>query len=35
MDPEVSSNLDPRFIGEDNLVLPQPRTINFGINLNF
>lgn len=35
LDPEVSSNLDPRFIGEDNLVLPQPRTINFGINLNF
>src|SRR5690606_38558504 len=23
LDPEVSSNMDPRFIGEDNLVLPQ------------
>jgi TonB-linked SusC/RagA family outer membrane protein len=35
LDPEVSSNLDPRFIGEDNLVLPQPRAFNLGINLNF
>lgn len=35
LDPEVSSNMNPLFIGEDNLVLPQPRTINFGVNLNF
>ncbi|GEP97071.1 TonB-dependent receptor [Chitinophaga cymbidii] len=35
LDPEVSSNMDPRFIGEDNLVLPQPRSFNAGINLNF
>lgn len=35
LDPEVSSDMDPRFIGEDNLVLPQPRSFNVGINLNF
>lgn len=35
LDPEVSSDLDPRFLGEDNLVLPQPRSFNFGINLHF
>ncbi|SIN71451.1 TonB-linked outer membrane protein, SusC/RagA family [Chitinophaga niabensis] len=35
MDPEVSSDMDPRFLGEDNLVLPQPRSFNAGINLNF
>lgn len=35
MDPEVSSDMDPRFMGEDNLVLPQPRSFNAGINLNF
>ncbi|QEH42955.1 SusC/RagA family TonB-linked outer membrane protein [Chitinophaga sp. XS-30] len=35
LDPEVSANMDPRFIGEDNLVLPQPRSFNAGINLNF
>jgi TonB-linked SusC/RagA family outer membrane protein len=35
LDPEVSSDVDPRFMGEDNLVLPQPRSFNAGINLNF
>ncbi|MGX5817873.1 TonB-dependent receptor [Chitinophaga lutea] len=35
LDPEVSSDMDPRFVGEDNLVLPQPRSFNLGINLNF
>ncbi|WP_298737911.1 TonB-dependent receptor [uncultured Chitinophaga sp.] len=35
LDPEVSSDMDPRFLGEDNLVLPQPRSFNAGINLNF
>lgn len=35
LDPEVSSNMDPRFLGEDNLVLPQPRSFNLGVNLNF
>ncbi|RPE14303.1 SusC/RagA family TonB-linked outer membrane protein [Chitinophaga lutea] len=35
LDPEVSSDMDPRFMGEDNLVLPQPRSFNLGINLNF
>jgi len=32
-DPEVTSDFDPQFIGQDNLILPQPRTINFGFNL--
>jgi hypothetical protein len=35
LDPEVNSDMDPRFMGEDNLVLPQPRSFNLGINLNF
>ncbi|WP_257669315.1 SusC/RagA family TonB-linked outer membrane protein [Parapedobacter tibetensis] len=35
MDPEVTSDFDPRFLGEDNLILPQPRIFNFGINLQF
>lgn len=35
LDPEVSADLDPRYVGEDNLVLPQPRSFNFGINLHF
>ena len=34
-DPEVSSNLDPRFFGVDNLSVPQPRTYTFGVNLTF
>ena len=34
-DPEVSSNLDPRFFGIDNLSVPQPRTYTFGVNLTF
>ncbi|CAL1517224.1 TonB-dependent receptor [Chitinophaga sp. MM2321] len=35
LDPEVNSDMDPRFMGEDNLILPQPRSFNIGINLNF
>ncbi|AWO02173.1 SusC/RagA family TonB-linked outer membrane protein [Chitinophaga alhagiae] len=35
LDPEVSSDMDPRYMGQDNLVLPQPRSFNLGINLNF
>ncbi len=35
LDPEVNSSMDPRFIGEDNLVLPQSRSFTFGLNLNF
>lgn len=34
-DPEVSSNMDPRFFGVDNLNVPQPRTFTFGVNINF
>lgn len=33
-DPEVSKNLDPRFFGMDWFNNPQPRTYNFGININ-
>ena len=32
-DPEVTSDFDPQFIGQDNMILPQLRTINFGINI--
>ncbi|TZF86291.1 TonB-dependent receptor (plasmid) [Pedobacter sp. BS3] len=35
IDPEVSDNLDPKFIGDDNLVMPQLRSFNLGINLTF
>lgn len=34
-DPEVSSNLDARYFGVDNLNVPPPRTITFGANLTF
>lgn len=34
-DPEVSSNLDARFFGVDDLNVPQPRTFTFGLNLTF
>ncbi|SHK85677.1 TonB-linked outer membrane protein, SusC/RagA family [Chitinophaga jiangningensis] len=35
LDPEVNSNMDPRFLGEDNLILPQPRSFIIGLNLGF
>jgi len=35
IDPEVSDNLDPKFIGDDNLVMPQLRSFNLGVNLTF
>jgi TonB-dependent starch-binding outer membrane protein SusC len=35
MDPEVTSNFDPQFLGQDNLILPQLRVINFGLNISF
>jgi TonB-linked SusC/RagA family outer membrane protein len=35
LDPEVNDNLDPRFMGDDNLVIPQLRTINVGVNVTF
>lgn len=35
LDPEVNSNTDPKFLGNDNLILPQPRTVIFGLNLTF
>jgi hypothetical protein len=35
IDPEVSDNLDPKFLGDDNLVMPQLRTFNIGFNLTF
>lgn len=34
-DPEVSSNMDPRFFGVDALNVPQPRTFTFGMNITF
>ena len=33
-DPEVNTNLDPRFYGVDLFGVPQPRTFSFGININ-
>ncbi|MNE60000.1 hypothetical protein D3C87_1813710 [compost metagenome] len=35
LDPEVNISLSPTTMGEDFLMSPQPRTINFGVNLNF
>ncbi|ATL47791.1 SusC/RagA family TonB-linked outer membrane protein [Chitinophaga caeni] len=35
LDPEVNSSMDPRYIGEDNLILPQPRTFILGVNVSF
>src|SRR5690606_7961804 len=35
IDPEVSKNYDARFMSDDNMNLPQPRTISFGINAGF
>ncbi|PTL27360.1 SusC/RagA family TonB-linked outer membrane protein [Prevotella sp. oral taxon 820] len=32
-DPEVSKNLDPRFMGMDAYGVPPSKTINFGVNL--
>src|SRR5690606_3642920 len=32
IDPDVSKNYDARFMSDDNMNLPQPRTISFGIN---
>ncbi len=34
-DPEISTNLDPRFVGVDNWVVPQPRTFLMGANFSF
>lgn len=35
IDPEVSENLDPRYFGVDNFILPQLRTLNIGLNITF
>ncbi|GGF24802.1 SusC/RagA family TonB-linked outer membrane protein [Echinicola rosea] len=35
LDPEVSKNYDARFMADDNMNLPQPRTIRLGINAAF
>lgn len=35
LDPEVNISLSPSTMGEDFLMPPQPRTLNFGINLTF
>ncbi|WP_018475877.1 TonB-dependent receptor [Echinicola pacifica] len=35
VDPEVSKNYDARFMGDDNMNLPQPRTIRVGLNATF
>lgn len=34
-DPEVNSNLDPRYFGVDLFNNPQPRTYSVGVNINF
>ncbi len=34
-DPEISNNLDPRFVGVDNWNVPQPRMFTFGANFSF
>jgi TonB-linked SusC/RagA family outer membrane protein len=34
-DPEVNTNLDPRYSGIDLLNNPQPRTFSIGTNINF
>ena len=34
-DPEVSTDMDPRFFGVEKLSVPQPRTFTFGLNLTF
>ena len=34
-DPEVTSDFDPQFIGQDNLILPQLRSFNVGVNIGF
>ena len=34
-DPEVSTNMDPRFFGVEKLSVPQPRTFTFGLNITF
>lgn len=34
LDPEVNGNLDPKFMGQDDLILPQPRTLLFGLNIS-
>ena len=34
-DPEVSSDMDPRFFGVDSYGVPPSRTFNFGLNLSF
>lgn len=34
-DPEISTDLDPRYVGVDNWVVPQARTILIGANLSF
>ncbi len=34
-DPETSVDLDPRFYGEDNDGVPQPRIFKMGINITF
>ncbi|MDL5514942.1 TonB-dependent receptor [Arenibacter sp. M-2] len=33
-DPEVNTSLDPRFLGNDNYSVPQPRTISVGVNVS-
>ncbi len=35
IDPEVNDNTDPKFLGDDNLVMPQLRSFNLGFNLTF
>lgn len=35
LDPEVSKNYDARYMSDDNMNLPQPRTIRLGLNASF
>ena len=34
-DPEIMNNIEPAFQGYDNYIVPQPRTITFGLNATF
>lgn len=34
-DPQVSNNLDPRFLNVDTFAVPQPRTFTLGANISF
>ncbi len=34
-DPEIMNNVEPAYQGYDNYIVPQPRTVTFGLNATF